>query len=108
MDVVSGLFGLPGDGRNDFFPACPKAGVRGGAIVFDDLVKCREIIIGDQGKHVVFHMVVHVEVEEPVDDVGEERSGVESVIEDVFGQPGVLGEAVKRHQPSAENIGKAD
>lgn len=73
-DMVSWLFGLSGDCWNDFFPAGPQARVRSGAILFYNFMKAGEIVIGNEGEHMVLNMVVHIEIKEPVYDVGEEGS----------------------------------
>ena len=56
----------------------------------------------------MLHVVVHVPVEIAVDRIHVDRPAVEPVIEDVFGQAGVLGEAVDDHEPGAEEIRQAD
>ena len=79
-----------------------------GAIVLYEFMKSRKVVVGNEREHVVFHMIVHVEVEEPIEQVGEKGSLVEAMVEDVFGQAGVLSEPVKRHQPGAKEVGKAN
>ena len=56
----------------------------------------------------VLHMVIHVPVEKAVDRVHVNRPAIQAVIEDIFRQAGVLGEAVNKHQPGADDVRQAD
>ena len=106
--MVIGLLGLPGDGRNDLLPAGPQAAVGRRAVILYQFMKFGQGVIGNEREHVVLNVVIHVQVEEPIEQVGEKGSRVEAMVEDVFGQAGVLSEPVKRHQPGAKEVGKAN
>lgn len=106
--MVAGFVELPDDGGDDFSPAGKEGGVWRRTIVFDELMKPWQSMIGNQREHVVFDVVVHVPVEETIDDVGVEGPAVESVIEDVLGHAGVLGESVDKHEPRSKKMREAD
>ena len=106
--MVGGVFDLAKNGGDDFAPGVEKAGIGRGAVVLDRGVKPRQRMVGHQREHVMLHMVVHVPVEIPVDRVHVDRPAVEPVIENIFGQAGMLGQAVDDHEPGAEEIGQAD
>ena len=65
-------------------------------------------VIGNQREHVVFHVEVHVPVEKPIDDIHLNGTAIQPVVEDILGQPRVLGESVDRHQPRAEDLRQAN
>ena len=56
----------------------------------------------------MFHVIVHVPIEETVDKVHVDRPAVKPVIENVLRQPGMLGQPVNYQQPGAEKISEPD
>lgn len=78
------------------------------AVIFHDLVKLGQGMVGDEREHVVLNVVVHVPVEKAIERVGQEGSRVETVVEDVLGKAGVLGQSEERHKPGSEEVGQSD
>ena len=58
------------------------------------LVKFGQPVVRDHGEHVVFDVVIHVPVDEPVERSHEDGERVQAMVEDVFAQSGVLSEAI--------------
>jgi hypothetical protein len=56
----------------------------------------------------MFHVVAHVPVDIPVNEIHVNCPAVETVIEDILCEAGVLGEAIGYRQPGAEQVGEAD
>ncbi len=67
-----------------------------------------EVVVGNQREHVVFHVVVHLPVEEAIDGVHIDRPAVQPMIEHVFGHARMLRVAVDGHEPGAVEAGQAD
>ena len=73
-----------------------------------DLVELRKIVIRNEREHVVLHMVVHVPIQKSMDRIHINSPAVHAVVEHIFSESGVLGEAINRHEPSAEKVWQAD
>ncbi len=71
-------------------------------------MQLRQRVIRHQRKHVVLHVVVHVPVQIAVDPAHVHRAAVETMIENILGQTGVLRVPVSDHQPGAEEIRQAN
>ena len=65
-------------------------------------------VVRHKGEHVVLHVIVHVPVEVAVDRVHVHRPAVETVIQDILRQTGMLGESIYGHQPRTEKIGETN
>ena len=96
------------EGRDDFPVGLAQSGVGDGHVVFDFLVEAAESVVGNQGKHVVLHVVVHVPVEIPVYPVHVDRPAIEPVVQDVFGQTRMLGQAIDDHEPGTVEVDQPD
>ena len=83
--------------------AVQYAWISGRAIVLHQFMQSRQCMVRHQREHVVLDVVIHVPVEIPVDRVHVDRAAIEPVVENVFGQSGVLSKAVDEHQPGAES-----
>ena len=92
------------DGGDDFAPGLAQAAVGRGHVGFDEFVQFGQGVIGHQRKHVVLDVVVHVPIQVAVDRVHVDRAAIEAVVEHVFGEPGMLGIAIDRHQPGTIEI----
>ena len=88
--MISGVPDLLENGRNDFTPGGKKARIGRGTVVLDGGMQLRQGVIGHQRKHVVLDVVVHVPVQIAVDPAHIHGAAVETVIEHVLGQTGVL------------------
>ena len=104
LNVIRRIFDLPENGGHDFAPGCEEAWIRRGAVILHGLVQLALAMVGHQWEHVMLYVVVHVPVKEPVDRVHVHRSTVETVIENILRQPGVLGEAIHDKKPRTEEI----
>ena len=62
--------------------------------MFDQFVEFGQGVIGDQRKHVVFEVVVHVPVEVAVDGVHIDGAAVKAMVKDVFGETSMLGRTI--------------
>ena len=102
--VIRRIFDLPENGGNDFAPGCEEAWIRRGAVILHGRVQVALAMVGHQWEHVMLYVIVHVPVKEPVDRIHVHRSTVETVIENVLRQPGVLGEAIHNKKPRTEEI----
>jgi hypothetical protein len=97
--VVGGIFHLAENGGNDL-PVCgEQSWIRRRAIVLHRGVKTRERVIGNQREHVMLHVVVHIPIQVSMDHVHVNGPAIQAVIQDVFGETRVLGEAVYEHHP---------
>ena len=56
----------------------------------------------------VLDMVVHIQIEESMNRIHVYGAAVQSMIEDIFRQSGMLRVAVEDHQPSAEEVRQTD
>ena len=65
-------------------------------------------MVGNERKHVVLHVVIHVPIEESVNRVHVNGPAIEAVIEDIFGEARVLSKTVNNHQPGTEKVRKPD
>ena len=63
---------------------------------------------GNRREKVVLQMIVHVPVEKPKDGIHVDRPAIESVIEDVLGETGVLGGREKDTESRPVNGGQSD
>ena len=102
FDMICRVLDLPENRGNDFPPGGKKARIRCGAIVLHGRVQLGQRMIRHQGKHMVFHVVIHVRVQIPVDWIHVHGSAVQSVVEDVLSQAGVLRVTVNGPQPGTE------
>src|ERR1700733_6675243 len=68
----------------------------------------RQSMVGNQRKHMVFHVIVHVPVQIPMNRVQIDCSAIETVVEDILRQARVLGKPIEHHEPCAEQIGESD
>ena len=65
-------------------------------------------MVRHQGKHVMLNVVVHIPIEEAIQPIRQESPRIQTMIEHIFRQSGVLGEAVNKHQPRSKYIGQAN
>lgn len=56
-------------------------------------------MVRDEREHVVFHVIIHVPVEEAVNEVSVKSPAIEAMVEDIFGEASVLGVAIEGHEP---------
>ncbi len=106
--MVGGVFDLLQNGGDDFFPAFEQAVVGLRHVVFDQGVQLRQVVVRNEREHVVLHMVVHIPIQKAMEDVRMEGPAVETMVEHVLREAGVLREPIHRHQPAAEEVGEAD
>ena len=74
----------------------------------DQRVQRRQVVIGHHREHMVFQVVVHVEIDEPADRVHQHRAGVQPVIGDILGQPQMLQKPRHHMMPRAIEPGQTD
>ena len=108
LDVISGVLDLLAQRRNDFAPRVRNTRIGRGAVVLYRGVESGQRMIGNQREHVVLNVVVHVPVEIAVDQIHVYRPAVETVVEHILCQAGMLRHAVDGHEPSAEYICEPD
>ena len=59
-------------------------------------------MVRHQGEHVVLNVVVHIPIQEAIQSIRQEGPRVQTMIEHIFRQSGMLGEAVYKHQPRSK------
>src|SRR5579863_5576551 len=107
-DVIPGVFYLAENGGDDLAPRAQKTTIGGGTVILNELVQFGQRMVRHQGEHVMFDVIIHVPVKVPVQRIHVDGSGVETMVENVLGQAGVLREAVCNQKPRAEKIGQAN
>ena len=105
---MRGIIHLLENGRDDLPPSGQQIGVGFRAIAFHHFMKFWQGMIRNQGEHVMLDMVVHVPIKEAVHRIHQDRPTIQAVIEDVLGEPGVLGQPVDQHQPRPEEMRQTD
>jgi predicted regulator of amino acid metabolism with ACT domain len=71
-------------------------------------MKPRQGVVRHKGKHVMFHVVIHIPIDESAERIHVNRSAVQTVIEHVLREAGMLCRIVNDHQPCAEEVRKND
>ncbi len=69
---VVGIFFLLFENGNDFLPSSPESVRSPWKILFDGFAEPRQIVEGDSGEHMMFHVILHV----PVEKGGQPTAGV--------------------------------
>ena len=108
LHMISGVFHLTQNGRNNFAPRLNQTHIRLGHVSLDHFVQLRQRVIRHERKHVMLDMIIHVPIKKTIDWIHVNRPAIQAMVEDIFREPGVLRVTVNRHQPATPKIRQAD